>query len=260
MKTRRKRYQAKNKKSVFKKRFFWLGVLAVLSGLGMIYLIIFSPVFQIKTIAIFGLQKITLQEIQNFVWSIAEKKVFWLPIKNVFSADFSLMKIKLREKFPLIEEIKIRRQLLNSLLIEVKEREAVGVWCQEESCFSLDKNGVIFEATDKKEGLLVNSKQAEAKISPGQKVVDLEYLAKIIEIRKTIKEKAKIEIKEFFFFEKEKRLNARTIEGWQVYFDLRRDLNWQLVELELILEKQLPQEKRQNLEYIELRFEKVYYK
>ena len=58
----------------------------------------------------------------------------------------------------------------------------------------------------------------------------------------------------------EKRLNTKTSEGWEIYFNLKGDLNWQITELGLVSEKQIPLEDRGELEYIDLRFSRVYYK
>ena len=58
----------------------------------------------------------------------------------------------------------------------------------------------------------------------------------------------------------EERLNVKTSEGWEIYFNTADDLDWQVQELALVLEKQITPEKRRNLEYIDLRFSRVYYK
>jgi len=55
-------------------------------------------------------------------------------------------------------------------------------------------------------------------------------------------------------------LDAETTEGWTVRFNLKGDLDWQVTELRLALEKQISPEKRKSLEYIDLRFSRVYYK
>ncbi len=53
-------------------------------------------------------------------------------------------------------------------------------------------------------------------------------------------------------------MNVNTADGWEVYFNPKGDLNWQITELAAILENRIPLEKRKNLKYIDLRFNKVY--
>ena len=58
----------------------------------------------------------------------------------------------------------------------------------------------------------------------------------------------------------DRRFNAKTAEGWEVYFTPKEDLNWQITELKAVLENEISPERRGNLEYIDLRFEKIYIK
>ena len=56
------------------------------------------------------------------------------------------------------------------------------------------------------------------------------------------------------------RFNAKTQEGWEIYFNPKENLDWQLTELALVLKQKIPPDERKNLEYIDLRFNKVYIK
>jgi len=58
----------------------------------------------------------------------------------------------------------------------------------------------------------------------------------------------------------EERLNIAVSEGWEIYFNTEGDLDWQIKELWIVLEKQISPEKRKNLEYVDLRFSRVFYK
>jgi cell division septal protein FtsQ len=262
MRASRKGYRIKKKKSILKNRLFWLASLTIFFLSSFSWLFIFSPVFRINEVLVSGNEKITAQEIKNLVLPRIEKKFLGIVIENIFLTDSKIIKSLVLERFPLIDELKVKKLLPDYLSIEITERKAIGLWCRDNACFSFDKKGIIFKSSQKEssENLIIDSKQSKGEDTLGKKVIEEKRLSQILLIQKTIKEKAKIEVKEFTFFENEARLNAITTEGWQVYFDLNSDLNWQLVELELVLEKELPQEKRQNLEYIELRFNKVYYK
>ena len=56
----------------------------------------------------------------------------------------------------------------------------------------------------------------------------------------------------------DRRLNIKTSEGWEIYFNLQEDIDWQLTELALILKEKISPEKRGEIKYIDLRFEKVF--
>ncbi len=52
----------------------------------------------------------------------------------------------------------------------------------------------------------------------------------------------------------EERINVKTSQGWEIYFNPKKDLEWQLRKLGADLDEFIPLEKRKDLEYIELRF------
>ncbi len=57
------------------------------------------------------------------------------------------------------------------------------------------------------------------------------------------------------------RLDVKTIEGWWVYFSTAFDIDLQITKLNLLLEKEISQEDRGVLKYIDLRFkDRAYYK
>jgi hypothetical protein len=258
----KKKYQIKRKKSLLKSRFFWSALLTIVILVSTAGLVLFSPFLQINEISVSGNEMIPAAEIQNFIRPEIEKNFsFGLKSRSFLLVDPLLIKTRLREKFLLIDELSVKRLLPQSLMVEIKERKTVSLWCWETNCFALDKKGVIFEvASEGQAGLVIKSKQPKNEISIGKKVMEEKILEQILFIQQTMSQKAKIEAREFTLFENDERLNAKTNEGWEVFFDLKGDVNWSLVELELVLEKELPQEKRGSLEYIDLRFSKVYYK
>ena len=93
----------------------------------------------------------------------------------------------------------------------------------------------------------------------GQKVIEESLLKSILEIQQKLSSDLKIWITEFDILSNE-RLNVKTLQGWEIYFNPKGNINWQVVELGLVLEKEIPIEKVPSLEYIDLRFTKVYYK
>ncbi|MFC1629892.1 hypothetical protein ACFL11_01590, partial [Patescibacteria group bacterium] len=93
----------------------------------------------------------------------------------------------------------------------------------------------------------------------GEEVIEEEKINKILEINKGFRSNLKIQLEQAIIINQE-RLNVKTLEGWEAYFDLKGDINWQLTELKLLIEEKIPPDKRGDLEYIDLRFTKIYYK
>lgn len=256
----RKKYQVKKSWPVFKSRFFWLSAVILLVTLGAAYLVLFWSFFQIKEVLVAGNEKISSQDIRELLWPKLEKKILGLTSHSIFLANPRSLQIFLAERFPLIDELKIKRQLPQFLTVDIKERKTIGDWCRGSDCFSLDGKGIVFEIGQPESGLIIRSQQSQGEIVLGKKVIGEKELGQILTIQKTLKEKSSLDSKEFTFFENELRLNVKTSENWSAYFDLKENLDWQLIKLELLLKKELSSDKRVGLEYVDLRFSKVYYK
>lgn len=259
---RGKPYRVRQKKSILKSRFFWIFVLILIVGLAIFYFLIFSPVFQIKEIKISGLQKVLTNDIENLVWQKIKKKILFFKSKSIFLISLNEIKNSLLREFPKIGQVALKRNFPNALSLEIQERKPAFVFCNSD-CFLIDKKGIIFDAfknniSREVEGLPIIKSQKVKEIVFGEKIFEEDFLARILEVQKKIEEKLKIKIGGFLV--SEEKLTAKTAEDWKIYFNLKGDLNWPLTELFLILEKQIPPERRGNLEYIDLRFSRVYYK
>jgi len=236
----RKPYRVKRKKSVLRSRFFWIAVLALFFVGSACYFVFFSGFFQIKEVKISGINKVSLEEILSF-----------FPKENIFLANMAGIESDILKRFPEIAELKINRNFPDALEVEVKERQAVLVWCKEE-CFLIDKTGLAFEKASLEETDLV-------KVLGEQDLLVKETVAQILEILLKLEKDLKVDVKEIVLVSSQ-RMDLETLEGWQVYFSLDKDLSLQLTRLHLVLERQISQKEREVLQYIDLRFEKVYYK
>jgi cell division septal protein FtsQ len=257
----RKPYRVKRKKSILKSRFFWL-ILIILFFFGAVfYLLIFSSYFQVEKILISGNEKVPKEVIESLIRDNLKRKILFLPTQSIFVIDFKKINEIILNNIPGIAEVKTVREFPNILNITVKERVGIALWCQEENyCFLIDKEGVIFEPIleelklEKNLPKIIDRKNNSLTIDNlGKKIViEKDYLEKIFKIQKYIQEEIKIEIEEFIAFSQ--HLNVKTVEGWEIYFNPSEDINWQLTKLKLVLEEKIPPEKRKDLEYIELRF------
>lgn len=245
----RKPYRVRRKKSIFRARAFWLGmlVLAVLGAL--LYFLFFSDFFRIEMVTVSGQAKVSEEEIKSFV-----------PKRNIFLIDTKEIRKDILDSFPQIAEVEIGRGFPDAINILVIERSGLAVWFQEDKYFLFDNEGVIFEEIQPEPDSvkIIDERRAEI-FDLGEKVIEKELLSQILEIRSKVRENLKILILEARIISDE-RLNAKTSEGWEIYFNLRGDLDWQIQELSLVLEKQISPERRGRLEYIDLRFSRVYYK
>jgi len=254
----RKAYSVKRKKSVIKNRFFRLGILIIFLAGEAFYLLFFSPIFRIKSIQISGNERLLAANIE----SEARNEMFKEYGDNIFRLRSAKIGEALTVSFPEIAKIELKRIFPDNLKIKIEERLPVAVFCQQDTCFNVDEGGVIFNrpsasSSVEKELPKIENQTFSLKANPGDIVISERLLAQIMQIETEFKNNLKISTAGFLVVS-EQRLDVKAAQGWEVYFNLKGDLAWQITELSVILNEKIPPQRRKNLEYIDLRFDKVF--
>lgn len=266
----RKLAKKKRQKSLLRNRFFWLVVLFLVVVSGLIYFFIFGPVFQIEKIDVFGCQKIKREDVLAVIERQVNKKIILFQTKSIFLPILGKTKEIILENFPRVEKVIIKRNLPDGLAVEIKEREPRLVFVFGEDYFFVDGSGIVFEKVgwEVAKNFLQIKSELFSISNFGEKIIEDELLEQIFRIESELKNNLKIGLEGTVILGD--RLVVRTLEGWEIYFSpapappsaagAGEDIDWQLTELKVVLEKEIPPEKRRNLEYIDLRFSRVYYK
>ena len=257
----RKPYRIKSKKSILRNRFFWIFFFSIIIIVAGIYFALFSSYFQVYKLNITGNNKIKSVDIQSLINSQLRKQLLFWQSQSIFILNQNQTEELILNKFPQIDNIKISKKLPDMLIITIREKEAVGIYCSKNNlCFSIDKKGVIFEHSLLNDKLFTAKSEIEpSEISLGKQAVEKEFVSSLVSIFNKLKSNLNIAPAEMIIINQE-RINVKISENWEIYFNPSKDLTWQLTELELLLNQEIPQDKRLNLQYIDLRFSKVYYK
>ncbi|HDL74870.1 MAG TPA: FtsQ-type POTRA domain-containing protein [bacterium] len=257
-KSYRKPYRIKKKKSIIRNRFFWFGLLILIIIISFFYFLFFSNTFQTKEVIITGEREISKHDIYESIQEKLENKISFLKTKSIFLINTNELEKDILNNFPKIDKVKIKKRFPESLNITIVERTSSASWCKEEICFLLDNKGIIFEqAQDSSDLIKIIDMRNNREFSLSDKVIEPNLLSQIIEINSKLKKDIKIAK---VYIQPNKELNIKTIDDWEIYLNLNEDIDWQLTKLNLVLEKQIPFEKRDELDYIDLRFTKVYFK
>ncbi len=249
----RHRYPRK-KKPIFRNRFFWFFIAGIIILCGFFYLFIFSPVFQIRTIIVQGAHFIDAVKIKQEAERIAERNILFFPTKSIFLLNKKEVKDFVLENFFPAKQVIVKKKLLHQLLIKIQEREAKAVCCVEEECFLVDEQGFAFqpisqEARTEEMPLIYFENQ----ISPKDKVLDEEILGLISLTYIKLKQEDNMVIQEFKVFPS--KFEAKTADGWTIHFSSDKDIDRQIEDLFLLLKDGISP-----IEYVDLTFEKIFYK
>ncbi len=226
------------------------------------YFVIFSSFFQIEEIRVRGNQETSTENLKSVINSRINKKIIFFNSKSIFLANLQAISREILEKFPQITEADLERDFPDIITVKIKEKEAIGVWCQDSNYFYIDKEGIIFEKENRDSfpAPILRIKDLFYSIENlqlGKKVIEKDWLNQIFKIESKLKNDLKIPFREIVIIS-EKRLDVKTVEGWEIYFNPKKDIDWQLSELDFLLKERIPPNKRGNVEYIDLRFEKIY--
>ena len=254
--------QQKRKKLVLKIKIYSSFILLSLLTIGIAYLIIYSPLFQIKNIN-GGVFK---GDIRNFDKIISELKLFLATrskIASILGTDNILIWKNQTEDFlkyqPAIDNLTIEKNYLNrTIKINIDGKQKFGVFCSSIECWWFDKEGMIFKKASQVEGEIIYkiNDLSRKKIEIGEIILTRKLFDNAIKILKVLEETG-LNIKTLNINGLE--LQEAYIESAlipKIYFSLRFAPNLNNAVFQNLKEIGL-----QKIEYIDLRVEnRVYYK
>ena len=254
------KFKPKRRKIILKNRFFWFFILISIAISIIFYLICFCSFFQVKKIDIVGNQKILSEEIKKLTEINFPRKIAFLKSQSILLIDFQKIEREILGQIPQIGIVSFERDLPERLIVSVSEREPIFLFEKDQHYFFIDKEGVIFEKISEKDNwLIVKISGIEREPKLGEQIIEKEKISQILEIQSGLKE-LKNEVISVEIANPQ-RINIKTFEGWEIYFNSQNDISNQVFNLGVILKEKISPEKRRNLEYIDLRFgNQIYYK
>lgn len=253
----KKSYKRKLVKPFYKKRFFWIFITILVCLSILIYFLFFSHFFRIKNIQISGNEIVYREEIENII----EEKIFFdflfFQPKTIFSLKTSKTSTYIEQRFLEIDSVTIKTNFPNELIVDIKERKPVAIWCKEEEnddCFLINKKGIIFRRVMPAGMVII--KGGNNNISLGENALSYKEMKALIEIWKELED---INIVSFTVSNPD--INVGTAKGWNILFTFRESIASQAFKLALTMEEHIPPEKRESLDYIDVRFDnRVFFK
>ena len=244
----------RRKKRLIQHAWFWIGllILIIISVIG--YFVVISAKFKISEVEISGIEKISSEEIKNFIAVESSERIFLMNKVELTN--------KILHKFPLIESVNLKKDFPQTLKLTIKERGDFAVLCNNENlqnCFKIDRNGVIFEVLNSMQpDNLIIIKESDGELLLGSNLVDKNIILLISNIQKNLNDNFQISVKTVFVANS---LVFTTSENWKIYFDPTTDIDLQITKMNILLRDEIPANIRKNLQYIYLQYkDRAYYK
>ena len=255
----KKPHRARRKKPLWIKPVFWRSLFLAVSGAATVWLVCFSPVFEVKEIKIAGAEKIEEKEFVGIIEKELNKKIGLFDSKSILLFNLDQTKKELLARMPQAQDIKIEREFPSRIIASVQERRAAAAFFSGGKFYSLDETGNAFEERSGTDDLLKIAAINGAPVSIGESALEKEILIGILRAASEMRAGTDILIAEAIVASPE-RVNLLAKEGWYIYFNPRKDIETQITKLLAVLADASFKEKRPNLEYVDVRFTRVYLK
>lgn len=244
--------------------------LTVIFVIACAWVIFFSPFLQINDISLEGVQVLSRDEIMsNIAESYSGKYMGILPKNNLLLFPEQLVMRNLGGRFRKISEIKVERKFPNIVKITIKERDALLVWCSGGPCYIIDENGYAYSGADfespelQQNNLVVVTNTSAKPVDLGQQVFKKDYIDFINKARTDLAEEQGFDMSGECSTPSAlaEEVSCKTKDNVGIFLSMGLPLGETMKTLALFLKKELPDNDRNKLEYLDLRFEnRVYYK
>ena len=236
------------------------------------YMFFFSNCLQISEINISGNDELSDSDIQKSFDNYLQGKFLGVIPKNNFLfisqkriADF------LGNDFRKIRSVTVSKKFPNSVSINIEERKAVLVWCSGENCFLIDEKGIAYNNADFNSPEIVQNHlirindSSPRDTSIGEKITEPVFENYAINMRDALEGVGlKISGDSDAYLTPSNvanEINVKTDKNVWIYFSTQFPLNSATDTLNIILKKEITEDKLEDIEYIDLRSEgKVFYK
>jgi hypothetical protein len=257
------------KRALTMARFFYWLLFVVFLGVSF-YMFFLSPFLQIDTISVEGNESISADDIRQSAGKALQGSFLkYFSKSNYFLEKNNEVARKIKNDFNRIGKIEIQKKFPKTMLIKIDERQAELVWCSLGVCYLVDENGFVYSGANVTDSELKNS---------GSLVV-IDDNARQVEIEKTVIGKDFVSyLKELNYIlrdelqlEPDGTYHTPALASGEVYFQTKEGWMLKLSDqvppdetkkiIQTLFDKELDDQKRQNLDYLDLSIKgKVYYK
>ena len=234
-----------------------------------VYVLFFSPYLQLTNITITGTQELSSQEIQQNVENSLQGNFFGaIPKNNFLFVSQKRMEGLLIGNYKKIRTVTVTKKFPDTVNISIDERKALLVWCAGEKCYLLDENGTAYSVADFSSPELVQNHLLQIndtsgrEVTIGSQVIEPAYEQYVLSLRDVL---AGVGFNLTDQYSTPSRMaeeiNVKTDQDSELYFSTQFPLESALRTLSTILKKEITEDKRGDIAYIDLRNEnKAFYK
>ncbi len=248
--------------------FYWFFSLAFMGVIG--YIFLFSGFLNISSREFSPTEKIASRKLSSRLnILLAEKYLNIIPKNNLLLLRESYLDKLFTQEFGIVKKVKIIKQFPDRIKIIIEERNPLIVLENSQGRFILDDVGDVypydfFDSSGFDLTVLPILKETNAERAFSfENNSGIDYLEFIFKVKDKLEKLLDISLEKKMTVSKiiSGDVIFKTKEGWQAYFNKSVSIDKGIEMLRIVLKEKIEEEKRKELEYIDLRIDnKVYYK
>lgn len=252
----------KKKRTIIKSRPFQIFLVTLVFIALSFYCLVLADFVQIKKIEI-NAECVSPALIKDAVETNLGQTVFgfWNSRSIFFTKEREIESV-VRELDATIKNVECRKVYFSGLQIDVQIRQPVALYCvrAKETCLLMDEEGFLFQGKELSEiPTITIIDLTQETIAPKDQVLGVSLIRIIETINKTLVNDMGLAVKEYVLLSPE-RLDLISQEGWRIYFNLTKDIEVELAKLKFLFDKEITEASLKDIDYIDLRYERVFYK
>jgi cell division septal protein FtsQ len=234
------------------------------------YVLFFSSYLQIVNISVSGNNELSSQDIRKtFEASLGGNFFKLIPKNNFLLVSQEKVTQLLENDFKKIRTVSVTKKFPDAVSITVSERKALLVWCAGENCYLIDENGAAYNSADfnspemMQNHLIKITDLSAREVAIGEKVLDVSYEQYVLGLKDVLGSVGQAVDDETYSTPSNMadEIDVKTTGGMQLYFSTQFPLEAAVRTLDIVLKKEIPQNKQSDIDYIDLRSEgRVFYK
>lgn len=128
------------------KRFYKiLAVLILIIFFVVLYFFIYADLWKIKKIEILEAKHTDINLLKSDIDNILNQKIFFIiPNNHILLISSNKIEKYILDNYPSVEKVDINKNTDREIIITIKDRKALGVWC-DQNCFFFDDEGILFK-------------------------------------------------------------------------------------------------------------------
>jgi hypothetical protein len=260
--------ETSKKGGVFSRFLFWLLLIGFLGIC--IFLLFFSTFLDISKITIQGNQEISSVEIEKVVEKSLEGNYLrYLPKKNFFLVSEKNISGAVKNIFNRLEVASIEKKFPDMISVKVVERKAELVWCSGGVCYFADRSGLVYGGAAGTEeelragNFLVVVDDSAIPVDMSETKISPDFIGYVESVNVMIRDDLKLDVTQSYHTPgiASQEVSVMTGEGWTLKISSEYPVDEAKKIMQTLFEKDLNEEARKNLDYLDLRVNgKVYYK